>query len=237
MKSKEFIKYYNLIDAELEGSGNQYEGFSQKVKNSTNNVIKNRKNDLLSYGELRNAIVHRHIDDNFAIAEPHPVTVANLKKIYEQITNPKRVIPTFQMDVTGAKEDEYINDILQNIRDFSFSQFPIFNETNQVIELINTNTIARWLANKLSEDGGGLIIDAKIKDFINDIEFKHNYKFISRNATIYDAFQLFIDEININKRNLDVLFITDAGKRTEKLLGMATIEDVAKEMAEVENNK
>lgn len=234
MKSKEFIKYYNLIDAKLEGRDDRYQGFAEKVKNSTNKVIRNYKDDLLSYGELRNAIVHRHIDDNMPIADPHPITVTNLKKIYEQITKPKRVIPTFQMDIIGAKEDEFINDILKSIRDYSFSQFPVFNDANEVIEVINTNTIARWVANKLTEDGGGLIVDAKVKDFIDDIEFEYNYKFMPRNATIYDAYYHFIDTIKEKKHNLDVLFITHSGKPTEKLLGMITIEDIAKEMAKME---
>ena len=237
MKSKEFIKYYNLIDEVLRNRDNQYEGFAQKVRNSTNNIIRRNKNELLSYAELRNAIVHHHIDDNAVIAEPHPITVTNLKRIYEQITNPKRVHPTFKKKVAGAKEDEYINNILQSIKEHSFSQFPVFNAAGQVVELINTNTIARWLASKIDADGMVATEDTKVSDFVSAIEHKQNYQFIARTATIYDAYQLFIDEIRINKRNLDVLFITDAGKPTEKLLGMATIEDVAQAMAQEKNKK
>lgn len=113
------------------------------------------------------------------------------------------------------------------MKNHSFSQFPIYDDNNFVAELINTNTISRWLSSKLEENGTIIIDNVKVKDLILDIEFKNNYKFISRNTSIYEAYDLFIDQINKQKRNLDVLFITDSGKKTEQLLGLITIEDIA----------
>ncbi|WP_312297869.1 hypothetical protein [Chryseobacterium sp.] len=72
-----------------------------------------------------------------------------------------------------------------------------------------------------------------IKELIADIEFKKNFKFISRDCDIYTAYDLFIDQINIHKRNLDVLFITNSGSENEKLLGLITIEDIANKVKNV----
>lgn len=201
--------------------------FSQKVKTSSNNIVKRYKDELISLGELRNAIVHNPKIGNKVIAEPHEETVFRLKELHEKITNPKKVIPEFQFEILGAKEDDYLNYILIEMRKKSFSQFPVFNNENDVIELINTNTISRWLSTQLEDRGTIMVEKIKVKDLIQEIEFRNNYKFISRDASIYDAYDLFVNHVNSEKRNLDVLFITASGRNTEKILGLITIEDIA----------
>ena len=109
----------------------------------------------------------------------------------------------------------------------SFSQFPVFDDNENVCELINNNTISRWLSSQLEEDGTIIIENVKVADLISEIEFKENYKFVSRNTSIYEAYDLFINQINEKQRNLDVIFITHSGKIDEKLLGLITIEDIA----------
>lgn len=229
MNSDDFLNYYNLIDVYLRKTGNlgPEVTFSQKVKTSPNNVVKRYKDELLSLGELRNAIIHNPKIGNKVIAEPHEETVIRIKELYEKITNPKKVIPEFQFEILGAKEDDYLNDILVEMRRKSFSQFPIFNKENVVIELINTNTISRWLSAQIEDNGTIMVEKIRVKDLIPEIEFRNNYKFISRDKSIYDAYDLFVNHVNSEKRNLDVLFITTSGKNSEKLLGLITIEDIA----------
>lgn len=227
--SEEFLDYYNKIDAFIK-KPNDYDlnpTFAQKVKGSSNKVVKRYKDELISLAKLRNAIVHNPRIGNKTIAEPHEETVDRIKELYQKITNPKKVIPEFQFTVFGAKENDFINEILIKMRENSFSQFPVFDLENKVIELINTNTISRWLSVQLDENGTIMTENVTVKELISEIEFKNNYKFISRNTTIYEAYDNFIEHIKTEKRNLDVLFITDSGKSTEKLLGLITIEDIA----------
>ena len=113
------------------------------------------------------------------------------------------------------------------MRNNSFSQFPVFDENNNVCELINNNTISRWLSTQLEENGTIITENVIVKDLIPEIEFKCNYKFISRNTSIYEAYDLFLNQIISKKRNLDVLFITNSGNVNESLLGLVTIEDIA----------
>lgn len=229
INSEDFLDYYNKIDAFLkkENDYNLYVTFAQKIKNSSNKVVHRFKDELLSYGELRNAIVHNPRIGNEAIAEPHDETVSKLKKLYKEITNPKKVIPEFQFEVFGAKENDFINEILIQMKKNSFSQFPVFDTDGNVTELINTNTISRWLSLEIEANGTIIIENVKVKNLIPEIEFKENYKFISRDTSVYEAYDYFINQINTRQRNLDVLFITNSGKSTEKLLGLITIEDIA----------
>jgi predicted transcriptional regulator len=227
--SETFLDTYNKIDSFLKKIENydSYVNFAQKVKNSRNPVIQRFKDELISFGELRNAIVHNPKIGNQAIAEPHENTVTRIQEIHEKITNPKKVIPEFQFKVLGARKNDYINKILVDMKKESFSQFPVYDENEFVCEVITNNTISRWLSSQIEENGTVLIEYIKIENLISEIEFKENYRFIPRNTSIYEAYDLFINQINRKKRNLDVLFITNSGKQNEKLLGLITIEDIA----------
>ena len=228
--SSAFIDYFNKIELILKKEINTdgYETFSQKVKLSKNKIVIRFKDELLSFADLRNAIVHSPKIGGKVIAEPHKETVDRIKFLYETINNPKKVIPEFQFPVLGAKEDDFINNILIEMREKSFSQFPIFDENNNVVEIITNNTISRWLSKKIKENGTILVENVKVKELISEIEFKNNYKFISKNRSVYEAYDYFIDHINQKNQNLDVIFITETGKEKEKLLGLITIEDIAK---------
>ena len=224
-----FLEVYNKIDDFLKKSDSHdsYINFAQKVKSTKNKVAQRFKDELLSFGELRNAIVHNPKIGNKAIAEPHENIVSRISELYDKISDPKKVIPEFQFKVMGAKKDAFINDILVEMKKRSFSQFPVFDDNEIVSELINTNTISRWLSVQMEENGTIMIDNVKVADLIPEIEFNENYKFVSRNTSIYDAYDLFISHINQKQRNLDALFITHSGERNEKLLGLITIEDIA----------
>lgn len=232
MNSEDFLDYYDKIDLYLKKTGNHDSEvtFAQKVKTSRNAVVKCYKNELLALGELRNAIIHYPKIKKKVIAEPHDEVVLQIKDFYEKITNPIKVIPEFQHEVLGAHENDFINNILMEMGKKSFSQFPVFDNNGFVIEVISTNTIARWLSSQLESNGTIIVENVKIKALMDEIEFRDNYKFIPRNTSIYAAYDLFIEHINTFKRNLDALFITSSGKREDKLLGLVTIEDVAAKM-------
>ena len=229
-----FINAYNQIDAFLrkEGEFDSDASFTYKVKSSKNSAVKKLKDDLIAYGQLRNVIVHSpKLDEReIAIAEPHDVTVSKIVKICQNIVNPRKVLPSFQFNVLGAEKSDYINNILKQMRENSFSQFPIFNIDGSVEEIITTNTISRWLSSNIEPNGTIIIENVKVESMVNEIEYKENFKFISRDASIFDAYDLFLNHINSQGFNLDAIFITHSGKKNEKLLGLITIVDIANEM-------
>lgn len=170
---------------------------------------------MLDYGELRNAIVHNPKIGGRFIAEPLEEVVIDFENLKEKLTNPKKVIPTFQFEVIGAHKNEKLDKVLKIMREMSFSQFPVFDDNNSIIELINTNTISRWLGKNIINDEI-ITENPKVSELISEIEFKNNYKFISRDCNIYTAYNFFIQQIENSNRNLDVLFITNSGSPNEK---------------------
>ena len=227
--SDKFLEYYNKIDLYLKREGNyeNHQSYAYKVKNSTSGVVKRFKDELLTFGELRNAIIHHPLINGEPIAEPHTQIVNRIKTIAEHILNPKKVIPTFQFEVFSAHFNEYINPIVHKMGEFSFSQAPIIDDQGKIIEIITTNTIARWLSSCLESNGTLLLENVKVKDLIPYIENAKNYCFLNRDASIYDAYQLFVESFKRNKCYLDTIFLTNSGNQYEKILGLITINDIA----------
>lgn len=236
MKNSElFIDAYNQIDAFLKKEGNYDNSisFTHKLKNSKNGIIKKRKEELISYGELRNVIVHSPKIGQNTIAEPSNETVSNIQNICNALINPKKVIPLFQCEVLSAKNIDFINDILLKMKEYSFSQFPVVDENGFVTELITNNTICRWLSQNIEPNGTIMVENTTVEKLLNEIEYKNNYQFVSRECSVIDVFDLFTRHVEDKEHQLDVVFITQNGKRNEKLLGIICIEDIAHEIKSI----
>ena len=67
-----FLNTYNEIDKILKNLDDEsYQTYSTKIRTNKNPIIKQFKDKLLDFGELRNAIVHNPKIGNDFIAEPH----------------------------------------------------------------------------------------------------------------------------------------------------------------------
>lgn len=225
--AERFIDVYNNIDKLLKDiDKEEYQSFTSKIRTSKNPIINAFKEKLIDYGELRNAIVHNPKIGGKFIAEPLTEVVEDFEKILNKLQNPKKVIPLFQFKVIGGNTNDKLDGILKIMKEMSFSQFPVFDSNGCVIEIINTNTISRWLGRNIVNDEI-MVENPKLEELLDDIEFKKNYKFIARDCDIYNAYNLFIKQIEQKNRNLDAIFITNSGNENEKLLGLIVIEDIA----------
>jgi len=228
MKAEEFLEYFKNIEKTINklGSFNDGEMFSRKLDllSEKKAMVKNYKEELKLFANLRN--IYAHTPRGNYIADPTNATLLRIKEIAYKLEHPILVKDKFIFEVIGAKQEDHINEILKSMYAKSFSQFPIY-EDGKVKELISTNTISRWLSDNLEGRGEILIIDTRIKDFLSYIEFPKNYSFISKKTNVFDAFDKFKNQIKNNKRNLDVLFITENGRENEEVIGLITIEDIA----------
>jgi len=185
-------------------------------------IVRRFFDDLYQFASLRNAIVHtRRLDK--VIAEPHKETVELISKIKNELLNPPRV-RTCQ--VLTVKNGDDLNTLLTIINEKNFSQVPIVDENDHVIEILTTNTIARWLAANVINDLISLR-DTRVNDLQQSIEFQNNYRFVSQSSNLYEAANLYQSHANENGHNLDAVFITNSGNQNQKLIGIVCIEDIA----------
>ena len=101
--SKRFVDSFIQIEEYLQkelGNGD-YKPFKSLVDHvaKSNTVIKLYQDELNSFGNLRNAIVHTRAENSEPIAEPHDSVVELIERIVREITTPEKVIPKFSRQV------------------------------------------------------------------------------------------------------------------------------------------
>mgnify|MGYP001293277117 FL=1 len=222
-RSDRYLASFNRIEKALRNqtSHDEYKTFSFLVKESAkkNAAVRRFENDLREFADLRNAIVHQSTNPEFTIAEPHESTVQKIELIEEKVIHPKKVVPTFQKEVATFQSTDSLATILRTMREEDYTQFPVY-DGEQFIGLLSESGIANWLSRMVEEE----IIsfeETVLHQVIDYEEEKHNFEFIDREMSIYDAKEIFKDNLDDGIK-IDALLITHSGSMDEKLLGIVT---------------
>ncbi|MFS0671802.1 CBS domain-containing protein [Ornithinibacillus sp. 179-J 7C1 HS] len=221
--SDRFITAFNRIDKALDSEleSNKGIGFSKAVRILTkyNPVIRRYKDDLLEFAELRNAIVHNRIDIVQVIAEPHDSIVEQIERIEQEITKPKLVIPQFEKQVHSFEINDSLSSLLDAVEEKGYSKFPVYDGEN-FKGLVTENGITKWLSENKEASTKEILLHE-----ILPYQKENNHEFINKTASIYEAVELFKENIGKGNR-LDALLITNNGEKNEKLLGIITAWDI-----------
>lgn len=200
--------------------------FSQVVNEASRriSVVRRFEDDLKEFAELRNAIVHER-GGGYIIAEPNLRAVERIEQILDVITNPPKVIPTFQVEVLAFDVHTPVAKAVESMAKKDISQVPITDKDN-FMALLTTDTITRWLGLNVKDDIFCLneSIIGKVLEYSESFD---NYKFISKKSTLIEtmeAFHLFEDQ----GKRLDAALITESGKVKEKIIGIVTVADFPK---------
>jgi CBS domain-containing protein len=192
--------------------------------NRKNSVVRRYTPHLKDLADLRNVIVHQRTDGRI-IADPNDGVVAEIEQIRTMLLNPPKVIPTFKADVLTLAPNARIAEAVKAMRERSFSQVPIYDNT-EFAGLLTANTITRWLGASLQQDVF-ILSETKISDVLTHTEDREHVCFIGSRATLFDA----LDQFQAYERNdtrLEAMLITNSGRANESLLGIITVYDLPK---------
>lgn len=185
--------------------------------------------DLKEYADLRNAIVHER-GNGHPIADPRQGTVKAVEEIRRVLEDPPTLLRVVKVAVETCRVDDPVGRATRQMYDGDFSQLPVY-DNGAFAALLTAETVARWLAACL-EGGIGLVEEAPVRDVLAHTEDPDNHRLVSRDATVFDALQLF-DSYNERGKSLDAILVTHAGRRGEKPLGIVTIYDIPRLLAAV----
>ncbi|WP_144789240.1 CBS domain-containing protein [Lysinibacillus fusiformis] len=206
---KDFTPFYRLID--------------QAKKKEV--LVKKYEDDLRSYADLRNAIVHHRTSINYVIAEPHTDVVERIEYIDATLAKPMLVGQMFRKRVLVFQENDSLKHVLKVIHQRKYTQFPVYLN-KQFRGLITTVGITNWLASKIGGDYLPKGIPT-LHDILMHEKNRVNYKFVSRYITIYEAEEIF--KLGVERgRRFEALLITEHGKPHQKLIGIITPLDIVK---------
>ncbi|WP_062532098.1 CBS domain-containing protein [Jeotgalibaca dankookensis] len=218
-----FIKEFNsLHNAMQEAAGKDGEFYSllHELKN-THPVVKKYESHIDLARRLRNLLVHESKADSYAIAQPSPEIIQELKLVRMKLENPEKV-SLFKKEVITLDVTDSLTKVLDLVEKHNITQFPVFN--NKHFEgMLSDNGITHWLARVLG-DKVIQLTDVRVKDIIQKDEELASYIIVSSNMPLYEVEQQMMAKINRTGNSKVVVLITPAGNISKKadIIGIIT---------------
>ncbi|MFD1445915.1 CBS domain-containing protein [Oceanobacillus profundus] len=223
--SDRFLTAFNRIEKGLKALLIKKEmGFSRAVKvlGKSNALIKQFQDDLLEFAELRNAIVHNKTDLMYTIAEPHDSVVERIEAIEIELLKPRKVDPLFIRKVVCFQETEPLSNVLEVVNKQGITKFPVYSG-NVFQGLITHKGITKWFSKGI-ENRLTSLLDARLVEVL-ECEKRDNFRFISKETSVYEAKEIFKEQIGKGNR-LEALLITKEGSSNGGLVGIVTNWDI-----------
>ncbi len=224
VNAKRFIKAYNRLDQGIRDIYSikrslTYSDMIRKVA-TVNTVISKFEEDLIDYGRLRNAIVHRSDDE--IIAEPNTAVVEKLEKIARLITTPPRVIECLKPRPVYAVDGETtLKDVIIEIGKNGYSIVPVYI-SDTLVGVINrkmiVDTFAKIVTEKKDLDDSIAQPVSKCIDIFNET---NHYEVAPANITVENLLYMFAQ----NKK-LSCVILTANGNYNEKPKAVVVNADV-----------
>lgn len=223
-KSEEFLNSFNRLEKWMKDQldNPQNIGFSELVRRLSKqkkSTVAEYADDLLQFAQLRNAIVHERIAEDFIIAEPNEWAVKRILLIESQLTKPPQVLPRFAKHVTGFEKNIPLMNILEIVADKRYSQFPIFSN-GEFIGLLTLRLLGYWLAVE-SQNGSVELRNKTAADVLLPGGKSVNYAFVTERTFIFQ-----VEEMFRNQATLDAVLITRDGNPNGKILGIIRPRDI-----------
>jgi predicted transcriptional regulator len=232
-RCEEFLTTFNQIENKLRQVLKEDErtDFSRLV----NRYIDQRKswqNDrqkLFNFANLRNTLVHQRSQPYQYPAIPTQQTLVEIERLRDRLVNPQKAIPTFGRTVETLSPEKSLACVFQKINQLDYSQFPVY-EGERFIGLLTENGITRWLAHHTVTQF--TTVDCEeifIKELLLEEEARSNCSFIARDTSVDEVVEQFSDNLL-----LEAALITQNGKESQGLLGIATRWDILKYLQQIQ---
>ncbi|WP_159721742.1 CBS domain-containing protein [Enterococcus sp. CSURQ0835] len=223
-QAETFLSSYNRIEKELKRQlGNPSSmGFSEMVRRLSkkrDNLVGAHENDLLQLAQLRNAIVHDQIADDFVIAEPNPWAVERILTIEKALTDPEKVLPRFAKKVTGFEQTLPLLELMKSVAAKRYSQFPIYDR-GVFQGLVTLRTIGLFFA-EASLNGPIELTDQTVQELLTMTQKRANFEFVAGDVTVTEVEKMFHTE-----KLLEAILITKDGNPDGNLLGIIRPRDI-----------
>lgn len=220
-----FLKSYNRIESQLKilYSERPTQTFTDLVKRCSdrNITVRRYENELVDYGKLRNAIVHRADDEELFIANPCDNVVENIAFIEKQLCNPPRLIDAMKIrKIATVFADKPLLTAAEAFAE-TWQKTLLVYDHGKMAGVLNAYALYAEIAvrAKRGENVTEFLENTLCGEILDPEEFE-NYRIMSAAATVYDVFTAFEE-----KKGLLAVIITQNGILGEKAINMVTPAD------------
>lgn len=227
--SQDFLTLFNKIEQFLDqiNDSTSHYGFRRLVDNVSkdNELVANFKLELVDYLELRNAIVHK--STGRPIAEPHIEIISKMQRIYDSLSNPPLAMKIAKKPVYSCTTKTPIVEIIKEMNRNFYTSIPVYHQ-DHFIGVFSDNSLTRWLAHIDKPLDLKDILVSQLQDYIEPADNKFNsYKFMNSKIDVFSVRQAFTS-FTKEKMRLGAIFLTQTGKKNEKIQGIITPWDLPK---------
>ena len=230
-----FIDSYNKIDYALRVQTNfkRRMSFSDMIRRAVvvNHIVRKYEDDLIDFGRLRNAIIHKS-NDKFIIAEPHIDVVEKIEKIARLIATPPKVIETNCVhDVFTVAYDVKVMNVIEIMAQTSYSNIPVFKD-GVLIGVANGQKIINQFGLFVAQGGSfaDFLENKTIGEIIETETEQQYYHVASVDISIEEIMNMFF-----TNRKLLCVILTKYGKMGETPIGIITTRDYMEMNKIIEN--
>lgn len=225
-----FLALFNQIDKHFDKVllSDWYLPYNEKIKRIINGryyiawFVRLHQLQLKYFGEIRNQITHGIKLDGHTYIYPSEYAIEQLAKYASSIKKPPRCLDIFSNNVFTCQTNDKLKKILEIMDKNNYSHVPVYNEDEQYMWVLSESEVLAWLTNEEFSR------DMKTTT-IGDVPLMKNPDyviFVNKKYNIYEIDRLFTIKKQ-RKEKLWIVFITENGKRDEKILGVITAGDTA----------
>lgn len=216
--SRRFIDAYNRIDKALHSrfGFKPSMSYSDAVRRAAavNSVVRKYEDDLIDYGRLRNAIVHKS-NSKITIAEPHDDVTEKFEHIADMLEKPP-LASTIAHAATTVKKDTPLLDAIKTMNGRGFSNMPVI-DGGKLVGILTNKTVVAFLAAHAG-DMDAACAAATVGDALDG---SGSYYAVMRDCPVDDVLAAY--EKN---RKLVMLIITRGGAADGGIIGVITPSDL-----------
>lgn len=177
--------------------------------------------------EIRNLLSHRADINGESILEPSQAMIDFLQKVIDYLKRPPLALDfsTRWDDIVKASLHQKALTVMRRMEQRGFSHIPVFDD-GTFVGVFSKSTVFAYIA---KNRGSALDEQTEIVDFYEMLPIERHkneqFCFMGREATVEDVREAF-EAKRERSRRLAVVFITENGRKDERLLGMVTPWDV-----------
>ena len=224
--AEKFLKSYNRIESQLKilYGGRATQNFTDLVKRCTdlNITVRRYENELIDYGKLRNAIVHRATDSQEVfIANPCDNVVENISFIEKQLCHPPRLMDAIKIKkIASVFADKPLIEAVNAFAE-SWQKSLIVYDHGKMAGVINSYGLYGEIAARAhrGEDINDFLMHTPCGEIVSQ-EMLARYKLVPESATVFDVFTAFEEQ-----KNLLAVIVTENGLPGEKAMNLITPAD------------
>ena len=222
-----FLQSYNRIEAQLKLLHNARSAmnFTDLVKKCSDEDITVRRYaaELIDYGKLRNAIVHRAAGsaDETVIAVPCDDVVETIEFIEALLCRPPRLIDAIKVKkIASVFADKPIVTAVETFREYKQKTLIVYDH-GTMVGVINSYGLYAEIENRIREhaDLPAFFLHTLCREIVHESEME-KYRIMSADATVFEVFVAFEE-----KKDLLAVIVTENGVFGEKALSIVTPSD------------